>query len=133
MNTDRRAHYLCSFVFICGLTTSVVSFAQDSPHVEGDPARGLLARYEDRYELHPWWDPRSRTVLSPTKDYDNASGKLRILNQSGELQTKDHAFFTALGSNGRACVTCHQPANAMSLSVDLVRSRWLETDGKDPV
>src|SRR6185503_21195477 len=42
-------------------------------------------------------------------------------------------FFEALGPNGRACVTCHQPANAMSLSGDLIRERWTATKGKDPL
>jgi len=39
----------------------------------------------------------------------------------------------ALGSNGRACITCHQPSNAMSVSAAALRQRWTETGGRDPV
>lgn len=86
---------------------------------------------EIRYDTSLWWDPGRGIALPPTKDYDNASGQLRLLNESGEVETKGHPFFTALGSNGRACITCHQPSNAMSLSLDLIRDRWAATNGKD--
>ena len=56
-----------------------------------------------------------------------------MLLSGGPIDTKGHPFFTALGSNGRACVTCHQPANAMSLSVAALRERWRLTGGHDPV
>ena len=88
---------------------------------------------EMRYDTSIWWDPGRGIALAPSKDYDNASGQLRLLNKSGEVETKGHPFFTALGSNGRACVTCHQPSTSMSLSRDLVRDRWAATSGKDPL
>ena len=88
---------------------------------------------EIRYDTSLWWDPGRGIALSSTKDYDDASGQLRLLNKSGEVETKGHPFFTAIGSNGRACVTCHQPSNAMSLSLDLIRDRWAATNGKDPL
>src|SRR5437879_5047148 len=104
--------------------------AQQQPHAVIDPVRVLEARYE---VARPWWDPARGMPLAPSKDYDDPSGQLRLLNQSGEVQTKGHPFFTPLGSNGRSCITCHQPTSAMSLSVDLIRMRWAETDGKDPL
>src|SRR5262245_6934031 len=88
---------------------------------------------EIRYDTSIWWDPGRGIALPPSKDYDDASGQLRLLNKSGEVETKGHPFFTALGSNGRACVTCHQPSNAMGLSLDLIRDRWAATKGKDPL
>lgn len=88
---------------------------------------------EIRYDTSIWWDPGRGIALPSWKDYDNASGQLRLLNKSGEVETKDHPFFTALGSNGRACVTCHQPSTAMSLSLDLIRDRWAASKGKDPL
>ena len=103
---------------------------QEQPHAVIDPVRTLEARYE---VARPWWEPGRGTPLPPAKDFDDPSGQLRLLNQSGEVQTKDHPFFTPLGANGRACVTCHQPTSAMSLSLDLIRLRWAETDGKDPL
>ena len=88
---------------------------------------------EIRYDTSLWWDSDRGIALPPAKDYDNASGQLRILNKTGEVETKGHPFFTAIGSNGRACVTCHQPSNAMSLSLDLIRDRWAATKGKEPL
>ena len=104
--------------------------AQQQPRAVIDPVRALEARYE---VVRPWWDPNRGMPLPPSKDYDDPSGQLRLLNQSGEVPTKGHPFFTPLGSNGRSCVTCHQPTSAMSLSVDLIRIRWAETNGKDPL
>ncbi len=88
---------------------------------------------EIRYDISLWWDAGRGIALPPSKDYDDAFGQLRLVNKSGEVETKGHAFFTSLGSNGRACVTCHQPSNGMSLSLDLIRDRWAATKGKDPL
>jgi hypothetical protein len=112
------------------LALAALLHAQQQPHAVIDPVRTLEARYE---VARPWWDPARGTPLAQSKDFDDPSGKLRLLNQSGEVQTKGHAFFTPLGSNGRSCLTCHQPSSAMSLSVDLIRMRWAETNGRDPL
>jgi len=56
-----------------------------------------------------------------------------VLNSGGPVSTRGHPFFEPIGQNGRACVTCHQPANGMSLSVETIRRRWDETHGKDPL
>ena len=42
-------------------------------------------------------------------------------------------FFQALGTNGRTCATCHQPENAMSISVSTVQQRYMESHGADPL
>jgi cytochrome c553 len=55
------------------------------------------------------------------------------MNRGGSVRTDGHPFFEALGTNGRACVTCHQPSNAMSVSAASLRERWTETEGRDPV
>jgi hypothetical protein len=104
--------------------------AQQQPRPVIDYSRILESRYET---TRPWWDPARGIPLAPSKDYDDPSGQLRLLNKSGEVETKGHPFFTPIGSNGRACVTCHQPSNAMSLSLDLIRKRWADTNGKDPL
>jgi hypothetical protein len=104
--------------------------AQQQPRAVIDPVRTMEARYE---VTRPWWDSARGAPLPPSKDYEDPSGQLRLLNKSGEVQTKDHPFFTPLGSNGRSCVTCHQPTSAMSLSLDLIRLRWADTNGKDPL
>lgn len=49
------------------------------------------------------------------------------------FNTLGHPFFTALGRNGRACVTCHQPADGMALSLRSIQERWQATAGRDPL
>lgn len=80
-----------------------------------------------------WIEAGSGVVLPRELSFENATGQLGILNADGPVPTKGHSFFEALGPNGRACVTCHQPSNAMSVSVDLIRERWRSTNGKDPL
>ena len=80
-----------------------------------------------------WLPAGAELILTRELSFDNASGRLGILNADGPVNTKGHAFFQPLGTNGRACVTCHQPANAMSLSVDTIQERWRATNGKDPL
>ncbi|ABP64264.1 hypothetical protein Saro_3404 (plasmid) [Novosphingobium aromaticivorans DSM 12444] len=80
-----------------------------------------------------WWAPGEGRVLPAVLDYENDHGTLRTLVVGGPLKTKGHPFFEPLGPNGRACVTCHQPADAMSLSVESVRRQWDRTKGKDPL
>ena len=80
-----------------------------------------------------WWNAGNGGVLPWDENYDNPDGQVTIKNRSGAIRTKDHAFFDPLGANGRACVTCHQPASAMGVAVDTIRQRWIDSAGKDPV
>ena len=80
-----------------------------------------------------WWDANVGGFLSREEDYDDPDGLLGMRNASGHVVTDNNAFFEALGSNGRACITCHQPSLAMSVSADAIQRRWTETGGKDPI
>jgi hypothetical protein len=80
-----------------------------------------------------WWDAGSGDIFPWEGTYDNSEGQVTIVNRDGAVHTKGHAFFEPLGRNGRACVTCHQPANAMSISVETIRERWREAGDKDPL
>jgi len=75
----------------------------------------------------------SGVTLPAEAAFENPLGRLGVLNTSGPVATAGHPFFEAIGSNGRACVTCHQPANAMSVSVETIRARWRVTQGRDPI
>lgn len=80
-----------------------------------------------------WWRPGEGRVWPAQLNYENPLGSLRVLLKDGPLATEGHPFFEPLGRNGRACVTCHQPADAMSLSAETARSRWMATQGSDPL
>lgn len=80
-----------------------------------------------------WWAPGSGKIFPVKLDYENEHGIGRVILDGEPAETRGHPFFAPLGPNGRACVTCHQPADAMSLSVDTVRARWRATEGSDPL
>ena len=80
-----------------------------------------------------WIEAGKGGTLPAEMNLPNDLGKVGILNASGEIQMKGHPFFEPIGSNGRACVTCHQPINGMSVSVESIRKRWRITKGADPI
>jgi cytochrome c peroxidase len=44
-----------------------------------------------------------------------------------------NAFFRSLGTNGRACITCHQPQLAWTITPAHVQARFEATGGQDPL
>src|SRR3954468_3551302 len=80
-----------------------------------------------------WWAPGQGTALPAFATYANEVGTVGLFNASGAIETKGHPFFEPIGTNGRACVTCHQPSDGMALSLRSIRARWQATGGKDPL
>jgi hypothetical protein len=101
--------------------------------LQGAGGNTSAARESGYGESPVWWQAGSGRALPAEATYDDPAGTIEILNTSGQINTKDHPFFTPLGTNGRACVTCHQPADGMSVSVASLQKRWLETKGQDPI
>ena len=61
------------------------------------------------------------------------SGLVATENASGSTATARNAFFQDLGSNGRTCVTCHQPQTGWSISAASVQARFYASEGADPL
>lgn len=80
-----------------------------------------------------WIRPGQSGTLPAQTDFANPLGRIGILNMDGPITMDDHPFFKPIGTNGRACVTCHQPSDSMGLSLDSIRQQWELTDGKDPL
>ncbi len=80
-----------------------------------------------------WWAPGSGRPLPAYVDYTDSTGRFGLVNSSGTVTTAGNPFFEPIGTNGRACVSCHQPADGMSLSVATIDERWRETAGRDPI
>src|SRR5580704_17520582 len=95
-------------------------------------ALAVSAQYQDQFK-NVWIEPGSGVVLPELDSFDSVNGTVGVLYASGRINTDQNPFFTALGTNGRACVTCHQPNYGMSVSVSGLSQRWHLTDGKDPV
>ncbi len=119
--------------------SSMTSFLGKSPRILRLlllPAAGLaLVAATQHRSAAPdrWWDPGDGRTFPAVLDYPNEHGTLRTLLVGGPIKTKGHAFFEPIGSNGRACLTCHQPADGMSLSAATAQERWDTTGGKDPL
>jgi hypothetical protein len=62
----------------------------------------------------------------------NAEGRAGTL-LTGKPVRADHPFFRSLGTNGRACVTCHRPTDGWSVTPARVRARFNSTQGTDPL
>jgi hypothetical protein len=69
------------------------------------------------------------TAGGPT--FHNSGGVLRVVGMN-DRDTGD-PFFQELGTNGRRCVTCHQPAQAWSITPSELRDRFDRTDGLDAI
>jgi hypothetical protein len=135
---------LCSTVCVAAGATAPNRSDKDAPGAANDGVAGHVPTQNRQAQQAPvkpsrgepavrWWAPGEGAPLPPFITYPNEHGQLGILNTSGVLETKGHPFFEPIGANGRACVSCHQPANAMSLSTETIRQRWQETQGKDPI
>ena len=80
-----------------------------------------------------WIEAGAGGTLPAEMNFANAHGQLGVLNTGGPIEMKGHPFFEPLGLNPRGCVTCHQPSQAMSVSVESIRERWRATKGEDPI
>ncbi|HEY1335388.1 MAG TPA: hypothetical protein VGF31_14090, partial [Myxococcaceae bacterium] len=64
----------------------------------------------------------------------NRFGVSRTMTADGTpLHDPENPFFQSLGQNGRSCSTCHAPEGGMSITPELVQTRFAETDGLDPL
>jgi hypothetical protein len=64
--------------------------------------------------------------------FPNPAGASRTISTSGQVALTG-PFFETIGTNGRACVTCHQPGDGMSISAASVQERFDRTAGMDPI
>src|SRR5262249_37113816 len=62
----------------------------------------------------------------------NNSGVSRTCSSNGGIDTSN-PFFQSLGTNGRACVTCHDPSTGFTITPALVQAKFAASDGLDPI
>jgi cytochrome c peroxidase len=63
--------------------------------------------------------------------FPNATGAVGVVGI--DATTSENPFFRSLGTNGRTCLTCHQPAQGWSITPEELRDRFDRTDGLDPI
>jgi cytochrome c peroxidase len=67
------------------------------------------------------------------QEFSDPEGRFANLNLGGPTDTTKNAFFEDLGTNGRRCVTCHQPSDAWSITPPHIQFRFDSTSGTDPI
>ena len=72
------------------------------------------------------------TFLTNLQPFKDATGILETFNTTGKVDLTG-PFFQSLGTNGRSCATCHQPANAWTISAEHVAKRFDDSAGLDPI
>lgn len=75
---------------------------------------------------------QSLSERNPLEPFVNPTGLARTVSTTGEVD-RNNPFFQSLGTNGRACITCHQPSSGWTLSPAEVRARFNKTGGLDPL
>ncbi|HJT22798.1 MAG TPA: hypothetical protein VJ746_20155 [Nitrospira sp.] len=75
---------------------------------------------------------QAATVLRNVAPFPNATGILETFSAAGKIDLTG-PFFQSLGTNGRSCVTCHQPSDAWSVSAAHVAERFDASQGLDPI
>jgi len=64
--------------------------------------------------------------------FPNASGVSATFSNGGPIDG-GNPFFQSLGSNGRSCASCHQPATGWTVTPQSIQQRFNATAGLDPV
>ncbi len=65
--------------------------------------------------------------------FSDPSGFFATVNQAGPTVESANPFFQVLGTNGRSCVSCHQPGDAFSITPPHILERFEDTQGTDPI
>lgn len=71
------------------------------------------------------------SIIPNLKPYRNPFGFARTYS-AGDIDTAN-PFFRSLGTNGRGCVTCHEPSAGFSITPPLIRTNFDQTSGQHPL
>lgn len=64
--------------------------------------------------------------------FPDDSGSFSTYSVNGAVD-ETNPFFQSLGTNGRACVTCHEPSDAWTVTPGDVQARFQQSKGLDPI
>ena len=62
----------------------------------------------------------------------DSTGVVQDFHATGSVDL-DNPFFQSLGTNGRSCVSCHQPSDAWTVTPAHIQVRFLMSQGLDPI
>jgi hypothetical protein len=73
------------------------------------------------------------SVIPQDLQSPDPTGTVETYNPDAPTDTRTNPFFQTLGSNGRACVTCHEPRSGWGVSAASIQQRFDESAGTDPI
>ena len=130
-----RVGWFALAVMVCALNSSGTSFGQTEPGIPRWAAivhRLALKAHGDDFPsdsptgIFPPIIPQLLSSFDP-------SGATETYNLGAPTTTSTNAFFQSLGTNGRACVTCHEPRSAWGVSAASIQQRFYMSQGNDPI
>jgi cytochrome c peroxidase len=77
--------------------------------------------------------PPAPSFIPATQITPNANGDSATYRPAGSVATTGNAFFTALGSNGRTCSTCHKPEAGWGVTPTMAQAEFQRTQGLSPL
>ncbi|HKV05105.1 MAG TPA: hypothetical protein VJO53_08370 [Candidatus Acidoferrales bacterium] len=75
----------------------------------------------------------SGSLIPVFQEFSDPFGSFATVDLGGPTDTANNAFFQDLGTNGRRCVTCHQPGDAWTVTPAHLQARFDATGGTDPI
>ena len=72
-------------------------------------------------------------VIPKFQVFGDPGGAFATINVGGPTDTSTNPFFLDMGTNGRRCVTCHEPSDAFSITPPHLQQRFYATGGTDPI
>jgi cytochrome c peroxidase len=73
-----------------------------------------------------------RSFLPNMLPFPNPSGLVATVSTTGKVDLTG-PFFESVGTNGRTCVSCHQPSSGWTITPQEIQARFDTTDGTDPI
>jgi cytochrome c peroxidase len=73
-----------------------------------------------------------QSFLPSMLPFPNATGMAATYSTVGKVDLQG-PFFQSLGTNGRACVSCHQPSIGWTVTPENIQARFEATGGTDPI
>jgi cytochrome c peroxidase len=122
---------------VAGLALIFFLGGPPQPAMAGPPA-WVQAMIQYVLKMRLFMDFSTGTQLSPPliprlESDPDPSGVVNTYQPGGPTVPAFNAFFQNLGTNGRTCFTCHQPATGWTVSAASVQARFVATSGTDPI
>ena len=131
----RLNRFIISSAILCLLTMLGTAFAQSNPPRIPNWA---ITVHRLALQVHDT-GPASASpgvfpsVIPRTWQNPDPAGTVETYNLGAPTDTTANPFFQSLGTNGRACATCHEPRSAWGVSASSIQQRFDASAGTDPI